>query len=56
MNAYDLKSVAVETYESGDKAGQRKPIRLPAGAIPCGVVSGYGLTVYYLVPAAGAGS
>lgn len=29
---------------------QKKPISLPKGAIPCGVVSGFGLTVYYLVP------
>ncbi len=51
MNAYDLKSVAVESFKSGARAGERKPIQLPAGAVPCAVVSGYGLTLYYLVPA-----
>jgi hypothetical protein len=52
VNRYELKSVKVEAFESGKRAGERKPISLPAGAIPCGVVSGFGLTLYYLVPAA----
>lgn len=52
MNAYDLQSVPVKKFEHGKRAGERKPIQLPAGAVPCGVVSGYDLTLYYLVPAA----
>lgn len=52
MNAYDLKSVTVKTFDHGKLAGQRKAIQLPAGAVPCGVVSGYDLKLYYLVPAA----
>lgn len=48
---YDVQSVRVETFKSGPRAGERKPITLPKGAIPCGVVSGMSLWVYYLVPA-----
>jgi hypothetical protein len=44
-----LESVRVETFKSGPRAGQRKPIKLPKGAIPVSVVSSYGLTLYYLV-------
>lgn len=47
---YDLKSVHVEEFKSGPREGQRKPISLPDGAIPIGVGSGFGLTVYYLLP------
>lgn len=50
---YDLQSVRVEVFKSGPREGQRKPVTLPRGAIPCGVASGYGLTVYYLVPRQG---
>lgn len=47
---YDLESVAIEKFKSGPHEGQRKPVTLPKGAIPAGVVSGFGLTLYYLVP------
>jgi len=50
---YNLKSVRVETFKSGPRAGQTKPITLPKGAIPCGIVSGYVLRLYYLVPVRG---
>lgn len=48
---YDLKEVRVEDFKSGPREGQRKPISLPKGAIPCGVVSGFGLRLFYLIPA-----
>lgn len=48
---YDLQSVRIEEFKSGPREGQKKPVSLPKDAIPCGVVSGYGLTLYYLVPA-----
>lgn len=51
MPKYDLKSVRVTEFKSGPRAGEQKPITLPKGAIPCGVVSGYSLRIFYLVPA-----
>lgn len=48
---YDVRSVAVKQFKSGPRAGQQKPITLPKDAIPLGVVSGFNLRVYYLVPA-----
>jgi hypothetical protein len=50
---YDLKDVTVEQFKTGPREGQRKPISLPKGAIPCGVVSGFGLRLFYLVPTGG---
>jgi hypothetical protein len=47
---YDLKDVRVEEFKSGPREGERKPIALPKGAIPVGVVSGFGLRFFYLVP------
>ena len=49
---YDLESVRVDEFKSGPREGQRKPVSLPKGAIPVGVVSGYGLRLFYLVPVA----
>lgn len=49
---YDLVSVRVEVFNSGPRAGKRKPISLPKGAIPVGVTSGMSLFLYYLVPVA----
>jgi len=50
MPNYDLKSVSVSEFKSGPRAGEQKPISLPKDAIPCGVVSGYSLRLFYLVP------
>lgn len=47
---YNLKSVRVTEFKSGPLEGEKRPISLPKDAIPCGVVSGMGLTLYYLVP------
>lgn len=47
---YELKSLQIETFKSGPRQGQRKPFKLPADAIPCGVVSGFGLSLDYLIP------
>lgn len=51
MKRYHVESVPLETFKSGPKTGKPKPIKLPSNAIPLGVVSGYHLRVYYLVPA-----
>lgn len=50
MPTYDLKSMRVEEFKSGPREGQQKPIKLPTDAIPVGVVSGYSLRLFYLVP------
>lgn len=52
MKTYDVKSVTVEAYVHGPRAGQQKPIRIPDDAQIIGVVSGFNLRVYYIVPAA----
>lgn len=50
MPTYDLKSVRIGEFKSGPRAGEQKPLKLPKGAIPCGVVSGFCLRLFYLVP------
>jgi hypothetical protein len=49
---YDLKHVDVQRFKNGPREGERKPISLPKDAIPVGVASGFGLRLFYLVPAA----
>jgi hypothetical protein len=45
--------VRVETYQSGPRAGERKPVKLPENAIPLGVwtrESDGALMLDYVVP------
>lgn len=51
---YELRDVNVEVFKSGPREGQRKPITLPKNAIPCGVVSGWSVRLFYLIPSADA--